>query len=197
MTEPAVTLPPRATDTRRPLWITAALFILTIVYLRWQGRVWWCAAGDLSPVSLNINSEHNSQHLLDPYLLSHVLHGMLFFGLLWIFSDRLGLAWRFLIATAIELVWEMMENSPIVIDRYRNGTVSLGYTGDSVINSIGDILGYALGFFVARRIGLWWSVAVIIGVELAMLFWMRDNLTLNVLMLLWPIDAIRRWQSGG
>lgn len=170
---------------------------IAIVYVRWQGRVWWCACGRPYPVSLHVNSMHNSQHVLDAYSLSHVLHGILFFGLFWLIARRrLSFAWRFIAATAVEVIWEMMENSPIIINRYRTATVSLGYTGDSIANSLGDILSFMAGFYLARRLGLWRSVILFLAVEMFLLWWIRDNLALNVLMLLWPIDAIRRWQMG-
>jgi hypothetical protein len=140
---------------------------------------------------------HNSQHLFDPYSLSHVLHGMIFFGLLWLFRRRLSLDVRAAIAACIEMGWEMLENSPIIINRYRAATVSFGYTGDSILNSLGDIASFVLGFYLARKLGLWRSVLIFIAVELAMLWAFRDNLALNILMLLWPIDAVRKWQAGG
>ena len=168
-----------------------------IIYLRRQGRVWWCEQGDWFPISLVVWSPHNSQHLLDAYSLSHLLHGIIFFGALWLFRARISLSWRFVIAAAVEIGWEILENSPIIINRYRAATVSLGYEGDSIVNSIGDVISFACGFWIARKLGLWWSVAAFLVIELGMLFWMRDNLALNVLMLLWPIDAIRKWQSGG
>jgi hypothetical protein len=174
-----------------------AMMLVALVYLRGQGRIWWCDCGRPNPISLHVNSEHNSQHLIDPYSLSHVLHGVLFFGVLWLFRRRLSLNTRAVIAAAIEIGWEMLENSPIIIKRYRAATISLGYTGDSVLNSLADIASFVLGFYLARKLGLWRSVALFIVVELLMLWLMRDNLTLNVLMLLWPIDAVRRWQSGG
>jgi hypothetical protein len=183
--------------TRRPLLMIALAIVIAVIYLRWQGRIWWCACGRWNPVSTVVKSEHNSQHLLDPYSLSHALHGILFFGFFWLFRRRLKLPWRLVGATAIEVAWEMMENSPIIINRYRAATVSLGYEGDSIVNSLGDILSFVVGFYLARRLGLWWSIAMFVLIELAMLWWIRDNLTLNVLMLLWPIDAIRRWQAGG
>ncbi len=177
--------------------LIGTLLVVAVVYLRWQGRVWWCACGKWYPISLNVNSMHNSQHLLDPYSLSHVLHGILFFGLLWFFRRKVSLSWRFAIAATVEIAWEMMENSPIIINRYREATISLGYSGDSIFNSLGDIGSFIVGFWIARRLGLWKSITAFIVIELLMLWWIRDNLTLNVLMLLWPIDAIRRWQAGG
>ncbi len=104
---------------------------------------------------------------------------------------------RAAIAASLEIGWEMLENSPIIINRYREATISLGYTGDSIANSLGDIASFVFGFYLARKLGLWWSIAVFVSVELLMLWFIRDDLALNVLMLLWPIDAIRRWQAGG
>jgi hypothetical protein len=176
-------------------WV-AALLLFAVIYLRWQGRIWWCRCGSYWPISIHVNSMHNSQHLLDPYSLSHVLHGILFFGILWLLRRWLSLPVRAAIAASIEIGWEMLENSPIIIERYRSATVSLGYSGDSIFNSLGDIASFVLGFYLARKLGLWRSVAIFIAVELLMLWLFRDNLTLNVLMLLWPIDAIRKWQSG-
>jgi hypothetical protein len=109
----------------------------------------------------------------------------------------MSLWWRFVAATAVEVAWEVMENSPFIIDRYRAATIAVGYEGDSIINSLGDVLSFATGFFLAERLGLWKSVLVFLVVEVAMLAMIRDNLALNVLMLLWPIDAIRHWQAAG
>ena len=187
---------PTPIRSRAAVWVAAMVFV-AVIYLRWQGRIWWCACGRLNPISIHVNSQHNSQHVFDPYSLSHVLHGVLFFGLLWLFRRRLSLNARAVIASGIEIGWEMLENSPLIINRYRTATVSLGYTGDSIINSLGDIASFVIGFYIARKLGLWKSVALFVIVELLMLWLMRDNLTLNVLMLLWPIDAIRRWQQGG
>ena len=185
------------TPRSRPVAFVFTLLVIAVIYLRWQGRVWWCACGGWNPISLNVNSMHNSQHVFDPYSLSHVLHGILFFGLLWLGRRRISLGWRAAIASCIEIGWEMMENSPIIINRYRAATISLGYTGDSIANSLGDIASFLIGFWIAKQVGLWRSVAIFITVELLLLWWIRDNLTLNVLMLLWPINAIRHWQAGG
>lgn len=178
------------------VWI-AGMVVIAIVYLRWQGRVWWCEQGDWWPISIKVDSPHNSQHILDPYSFSHVLHGVLFFGFFWLFRARMSFQWRLVAATAVELAWEMMENSPFVIERYRTATMAVGYEGDSIVNSLGDVLSFVAGFFLAERLGLWKSVLVFFMVDLAMLAMIRDNLALNVLMLLWPIDAIRHWQAVG
>lgn len=187
----------RARSNQVTLILFFSVVLLAVAYLRWQGRVWWCQQGDWSPISIVVNSPHNSQHVFDAYSLSHVLHGVLFYGFFWLLRRRMTLSWRLLAASAVEIAWEMLENSPIIINRYRAATISLGYEGDSIINSLGDVASFLVGFYIARVMGLWWSIAVFVVVELAMLWIMRDNLALNVLMLLWPIDAIRRWQAGG
>lgn len=173
------------------------MMVVALIYLRWQGRVWRCACGGANPVSIHVQSMHNSQHLLDPYSFSHLLHGVVFFGAFWLFRRKLSGGWRLVAALAVELGWEMLENSPIIINRYRAATVSLGYEGDSIVNSFGDALSFAAGYFIAASLGLWRSVILFLAVDVVMLWLIRDNLALNVLMLLWPIDAIRRWQSAG
>lgn len=188
--------PQKDNNRTRVIAIIAAMLLVAILYLRWQGRIWWCKCGSPAPISVQVNSMHNSQHLLDAYSFSHVLHGVLFYGLFWLLAQRVDFRWRLLAATAIEVGWELLENSPIIINRYRSTTMSLGYEGDSIANSLSDIASFAVGFYLARKLGLWWSVAFFVAVELAMLWLIRDNLALNVLMLMWPIEAIRKWQSG-
>jgi len=176
--------------------VAVSMLVVAVFYLRFQGRAWWCACGTFKPISLHVQSMHNSQHLFDAYSLSHVLHGVLFFGFFWLFRKRLSFGWRLLAAMAIEVGWEMLENSPIIINRYRAATVSLGYTGDSIVNSMGDVFSFLIGFYLASKLRFWGSVILFLSFEGLMLFLIRDDLALNVLMLLWPIDAIRRWQSG-
>ena|SRR5436190_12057544 len=188
---------PTPLRSRATLIVVLALLAIAVIYLRLQGRVWWCACGQPYPISLKVNSQHNSQHLLDAYSLSHVLHGVLFFGILWLLRRKLSLNVRAAIAATIEIAWEMLENSPIIINRYRTATVSLGYTGDSILNSLGDVASFVLGFYLARKLGLWRSIVMFVVVELLMLWLIRDNLTLNILMLFWPVDAVRKWQSDG
>ncbi|MFT3788628.1 MAG: DUF2585 family protein [Tepidisphaeraceae bacterium] len=183
-------------DWVRPTVVLSIMLVVAVVYLRWQGRIWWCAQGDYTPFSLQTWSPHNSQHVFDAYSFSHVLHGVFFFAVLWFARRRLNWSNRFLIATALELGWELLENSPIIINRYREATVSLGYTGDSILNSMGDTASCALGFWLAGRLGLWRSIGLWIVIEAGLLLWIRDNLTLNVLMLIYPIDAIKQWQSA-
>ena len=180
-----------------PAMAILGMVVVAIAFLRWQGRVWWCQQGDWWPISLEVNSPHNSQHVFDAYSLSHVLHGVLFYGFFWLFRSRMSFGVRLVAATAVEVAWEMLENSPLVIDRYRMATIAAGYEGDSIINSLGDILSFGIGFYLARPLGLWRSILFFLVVDLGMLWMIRDNLALNVLMLLWPIDAVRRWQMGG
>jgi hypothetical protein len=176
--------------------VGVAMLIIAIVYLRWQGRIWWCAAGDLSPIALHVDS-HNSQHLFDVYSFSHIQHGLVFYGLMWLFRKRMPLGWRFIAAMAIEIGWEMMENSPFIINRYRTATISLGYTGDSIANSIGDAISCAVGFYLAAKMRWWWTLVVYVAIELTMIWLIRDSLGLNILMLVSPIEAVRKWQAGG
>ena len=138
-----------------------------------------------------------SQMLADWYSASHIVHGFLFFVILWLVARRLPVGVRFLIAIIVEASWEIAENSAAVIDRYREATIALGYSGDSILNSASDITMMALGFLAARRLPLWASVAIVIALELIPLAAIRDNLTLNVLMLVHPSQAILDWQAAG
>lgn len=147
----------------------------------WDGDIW---------------SSENSQRVADAYSFSHIIHGMLFYGLLWLVARRLPLKCRFLIALLIEAGWELLENSPLIINRYRAETIAQGYEGDSVLNSVCDVGMMAFGFLVARLSRVWLVVALIAAMELGCLWWVRDNLTLNVIMLVRPVPAIKAWQSA-
>jgi hypothetical protein len=163
-----------------------------------MGRTWWCAAGDTSLWSSAVLSRHNSQHLFDPYTFTHVLHGVVYYAIAWAgFRRRAGTVGRAWIALAIEVGWEIIENTDAVIDRYRAATVSLDYYGDSVVNSIGDVLAFAVGYWMAGVAPVWTSIAAFVLVDGALALWIRDGLVLNVLMLLYPVDAIRAWQARG
>ena len=137
-----------------------------------------------------------SQMLADWYSPSHIVHGLLFYAALWLVARHWPVERRFLLAFAIEGLWEVVENTPMVIDRYREATAALGYTGDSVINSLSDMAMMALGFLAARKLPLWVTILLFVLLELVPLIVIRDNLTLNVWMLLAPSDAIRAWQSA-
>lgn len=162
-----------------------------------MGRVWWCGCGSPVPWSFDVWSRHNSQHLVDPYSLSHFLHGLAFYLLLFPLARWVPLRARFLVAFGLEAGWEVLENTPMVIERYREVTMSLDYYGDSIVNSIGDLLCFLPGWWLAARARVPVSVVTYVSVELLTALWIRDGLLLNVIMLLWPLDAIRTWQMGG
>jgi hypothetical protein len=172
----------------------ALLIAATVFQLHAQGRGFWCACGQPYLWEGDIWCSHTSQHLFDPYSFTHILHGVLFCGILaWAFP-RVPLPWRIFTAAAIECVWEIVENSQYIIQRYRSVTIGLGYEGDSIANSLSDISCCLLGFYLAYRLGLKRSIVFFVVVEVVLLFWIRDNLTLNILMLTWPIDAVKQWQ---
>ena len=176
---------------------TIAIALVAAAVEAWMGRQWLGPDGRFGWLELDIWSPHQSQRVLDPYSPSHVLHGFLFYALLWLAARRSPLSARFVGAIALEAAWEILENSPIVIDRYRAVTIAQGYVGDSILNSVSDIVMAALGFLFAWRLRVFTSVAVVIATELILLALIRDNLTLNIVMLLYPIDAIREWQMAG
>jgi hypothetical protein len=138
-----------------------------------------------------------SQGFADPYAFSHIAHGLVFFYLLWLVARRVPLGVRYFLAVLLEAGWEILENSPIIINRYRDVTIALGYSGDSIFNSVSDLLMMSLGFLFAWRMPVWASVLLLLVMEIGCALWVRDNLTLNVIMLLHPIEAIKTWQMGG
>lgn len=145
----------------------------------------------------NIWGSENSQRVADVYSFSHIIHGIIFYAFLWLVARKLPLKYRFLLALIIEAGWELLENSPIIINRYREATIALGYVGDSILNSVSDVGMVVIGFIFARLSKIWLSIALIIILELGCLFWVRDNLTLNVIMLVKPVESIKIWQSEG
>jgi len=171
--------------------------LLMALALAAMGRTFWCGCASWSPWSWDIWTEHNSQHLLDPYTFTHVLHGILAYGLLVVFfRGRLpGLC--ALPAVAGEAVWEIAENTDQVIESYRETTIALNYYGDSILNSVADVAAFALGYTAAAWLPVWTSAAGFVAVETLLLITIRDNLILNVLMLLYPIEVIKTWQMGG
>jgi hypothetical protein len=162
-----------------------------------MGRVAICRCGYVKFWHGVVNSSENSQHITDWYTFSHVVHGILFYGLLWLAARRLPPGARFVTAVLLEAAWEVLENTPLIINRYRAATISLDYYGDSVVNSMSDIAAMMVGFALARRAAVWAAIAVVVVLETMMAVMIRDNLTLNILMLIHPFDVIRRWQMGG
>jgi hypothetical protein len=143
-----------------------------------------------------VHSDQNSQQISDWYTFSHIIHGALFYGATHLVMRRASLGMRLAVAVALEATWESYENTDTVINRYRAATIALGYYGDSVLNSMSDILACVLGFALASRLRWWWTVSWVVATEVVVAVFIRDNLTLNIIMLVWPIEAIRRWQMG-
>ncbi len=179
------------------LAITAALVATAAVLLFFMGQVPICKCGYVKLWHGVVSSSENSQHVADWYSFSHVIHGFAFYGLLWLVARRWPLGRRLVVAMLLEASWELFENTDFTINRYRSVTISLDYYGDSILNSVCDMLMMAAGFFIASRLPVWVTVALVIGLEAFVAYWIRDNLTLNIIMLIYPLDAIRAWQMGG
>ena len=183
----------------RPMRAAAAAILIlaaTAALLLLMGRPPICTCGAIDLWVNESNSSKTSQMLADWYSFSHIVHGLLFYAALWLVFRKWPVERRFLVALLIETAWEIVENTPMVINRYREETAALGYTGDSVLNSMSDIAMMALGFLIARKLPVWWAVAIVLLLELIPLAVIRDNLTLNVWMLLAPNEAIKGWQAG-
>ncbi len=179
-----------------PILITLGIIVLTASYLLWIGREPICKCGYVRLWHGQVVSSENSQHISDWYTPSHIIHGFLFFGALWLVARRLAFGWRLAIATLVECAWEIVENSDTIIERYRAVTISLDYYGDSVLNTVCDVLAMVLGFWLASKLPVWATVALIILFEGATMWIIRDGLALNVLMLVYPLDSVAQWQAG-
>ena len=183
-------------DMSRRAWLLALLVIAAAAAIELaMGRNPICTCGTVELWVGSRDSPKTSQMLADWYSLSHIVHGLLFYAFLWLLARRWPVEWRFLAALLIEAAWEVTENTPFVIDRYRATTAAIGYTGDSVVNSMSDILMMAFGFLLARKLPPWAAICLLIVLELVPLFVIRDNLTLNIVNLLAPNHALQAWQA--
>lgn len=184
------------TSIRRWPWLALAIFLVAAAVLLALGRTPLCPCGAVDLWVGQRDSPRTSQMIADWYSFSHLVHGFIFYAALWLLARHLPVEWRFAAALLIEAAWEIAKNTPLIIDRYREATAALGYNGDSVLNSLSDMAMMALGFLAARKLPLWAAIALVAGLELVPLAAIRDNLTLNVWMLLAPNAAIAQWQAG-
>jgi len=183
-------------DWRADLAVALCIVLVTASLEVAMGRSPMYRHGPVRMWSGDINSDQNSQQITDPYTFSHVIHGALFYGLTHLAMGPASFGTRAVVALTIEGAWEAYENTDTVINRYRAGTIALGYYGDTVLNSIADIVACMLGFVLASRLRWWWTVSWVVATEILLAIAIRDNLTLNVIMLIRPIEAIRKWQMG-
>ena len=179
-------------------WLAAGLVAIIAQALieHAMGRVWICECGYVKLWENVVNGSGNSQHLSDWYTPSHIIHGFVFYGLTYLFMRDKSIAARLFVAILLEAGWEVAENTPMIIDRYRAATIAYDYVGDSILNSVMDTLFMAFGFMLAARLPVGLTVAIAIFFELFTGWVIRDNLTLNVLMLVWPLDAVKAWQGA-
>ena len=187
--------------TRRSTWTivlaAVALVAAAAAIELAMGRVVMCRCGYVKLWQGVVNSSENSQHVTDWYTFSHVIHGLGFYALLWLVARRLPVGTRFLVAVVLEAAWEVFENTDLIINRYREATISLDYYGDSVLNSVCDILAMTAGFVAASRLRVWVVLALTAAFEVFVAWSIRDNLLLNIIMLIYPLDSVRAWQAGG
>lgn len=171
--------------------------ILIIACIEWgMGRLPLGPDGKFGWWDGNIFGSENSQRVADAYSFTHIIHGLVFYALLWVVARRLPVKYRFFAALIIEGAWEILENSSLIINRYREATISQGYFGDSILNSCIDVVMMSIGFLMAYRLRPWLSVLLVVCIELILLLWIRDNLSINLIMLIHPIDALKTWQSA-
>lgn len=173
------------------------MFILFAVILYGMGRIPICKCGYVKIWHGVTLSSENSQHISDWYTFSHIIHGFIFYFLLWLIARKLPVRTRLLLAILLEMSWEIFENTNFVINRYREVTISLDYYGDSIINSVSDVLAMIIGFIMARKMPISVILLTAIGMELFVGYYIKDNLTLNIIMLIYPFQTILKWQQGG
>ena len=181
---------------RAALVATISIVVLAAAIELGMGRIPYCKCGYVKVWHGVVLSSENSQHLSDWYTPSHVIHGIAFYAILWLVARRWPVRARFVMAVALEAAWEVLENTPMVINRYREATIALDYFGDSVLNSMADIGAMMAGFWLASVAPVALSLGLTVAMELFVGFMIRDNLTLNIVMLVYPVEAIKRWQGG-
>ena len=178
------------------IWLTILAVLGMIATLWIMGREPICKCGFVKLWHGEVVSAENSQHLSDWYTPSHLIHGFAFYFLLWLFARRLTIGWRLLIATLVEIAWEILENTDAVIERYREVTISLDYYGDSILNSTADVAAMMVGFWMAMRLPVWLVIALTVLFEVVTMVYIRDGLALNIIMLLYPLASIAEWQAA-